>query len=195
MSGPRYDPVVDDPVLSGHVITCFLPLLETRRVSGFGSARWGLVRGFAAAAQRRGRRKRFVLSGMLHRPKTSASRSRSLDRRSRQNPSTPPCTDGAARRLRSLFAQRVVKTRPTIPATAPTPRMNHHHQSAVPLVRKLIAKPTATVETTVSVAGVHTRASTDLADICNTLVTDHTVRTAPRFRAIRGRAATRQPRR
>ena len=37
-----------------------------------------------------------------------------------------------------------------MPATAPTPRTIHHHQSAVPLVRKLIAKPTATVETTVS---------------------------------------------
>ena len=83
-------------------------------------------------------------------------------------PTPPPCPDGAARLLRSLFAQRVVKTRPTIPATAPTPRMSHHHQSAVPLVRKLIAKPTATVETTVSVAGAHTRASTDLADIRNT---------------------------
>jgi hypothetical protein len=39
MSGPQYDPVVDHPVLSGHVITCFLSLLETRLVSSFGSAR------------------------------------------------------------------------------------------------------------------------------------------------------------
>jgi len=37
MSGPQYDPVVDQ--LSGHVITCFLPMLETRLVSSFGSAR------------------------------------------------------------------------------------------------------------------------------------------------------------
>src|SRR3981081_1905492 len=39
MSGPQCEPVLDHPVLSGHVITCFLPLLETRRVSIFGSAR------------------------------------------------------------------------------------------------------------------------------------------------------------
>src|SRR6476646_7429846 len=39
MAGPQYDPVVDHTVLSGHVITCFPVLLETRLVSSFGSAR------------------------------------------------------------------------------------------------------------------------------------------------------------